>query len=52
MTSVDDTIFDDDWLRARNLLDDAAHQRLYRLLCAYADSIRIAEYDLLRRKGA
>lgn len=47
-----DTIFDDDWLRRRDLLDEAAHQRLYRLLYAFAGSIRIAENDLLRRKGA
>jgi cystathionine beta-synthase len=47
-----DSIYDDDWLRARNLLSDAAHQRLYRLLYAYADSIRIAAADLLRKESA
>ncbi len=47
-----DTIFDEDWLRARNLLNEAAHQRLYRLLHAYADSVGIAESDLVRRESA
>ena len=41
-----DTIYDNDWLRARELLDDAAHQRLHRLLNAYSDSVRIAARDV------
>ncbi|MGF6885554.1 cystathionine beta-synthase [Nocardia sp. GAS34] len=47
-----DTIYDDEWLRARQLLNEAAHQRLYRLLIAYADSVRIAAGDRLQRVSA
>jgi len=47
-----DTIYDDDWLAARDLLDHAAHHRFHRLLGAYADSVGIAERDLLQRAGA
>lgn len=37
-----DSLFDDDWLRERHLLNEAAHQRLHRLFDAYQDSIRLA----------
>ncbi|MBB5916212.1 cystathionine beta-synthase [Nocardia transvalensis] len=47
-----DSIYDDDWLRARDLLDEAAHRRTQRLLDAYADSVGIAAADLLLRAGA
>lgn len=47
-----DTMYDDDWLRARGLLDEAAHRRLHRLLDAYADSVHIAAADLCRKAGA
>lgn len=47
-----DTIYDDDWLRARDLLDEAAHRRTQRLFDAFADSVRIAASDLLLRAGA
>ncbi|AHH17937.1 putative cysteine synthase [Nocardia nova SH22a] len=43
-----DTMYDDDWLRARELLDEAAHRRLHRLLQAYADSVDIAAADLCK----
>ena len=47
-----DSIYDDDWLRARDLLDEAAHRRTQRLLDAFADSVRIAASDLLLEAGA
>ncbi|MEV5650656.1 cysteine synthase family protein [Nocardia sp. NPDC052254] len=47
-----DSIYDDDWLRDRRLLDEAAHRRLHRLLNAYADSVGIAAADLYRKAGA
>ena len=45
-----ETIYDDAWLRERGLLNEAAHQRLFRLLDAYRDSQRLAAADL-RRTG-
>jgi cystathionine beta-synthase len=37
-----DTLYNDDWLMERQLLSDAAHQRVERLLDSYRDSIRFA----------
>ena len=37
-----DTIFNDDWLMERQLLSEAAHQRVHRLFDAYLESIRLA----------
>lgn len=47
-----DTIYNDDWLRERQLLDDAAHQRLHRLLDAYRESIRLASKGLAKGLAA
>ncbi|WP_280267257.1 PLP-dependent cysteine synthase family protein [Nocardia wallacei] len=37
-----DSVYDDDWLLERGLLDHLAHQRTKRLLTAYDDSVRLA----------
>nr|WP_198026452.1 cysteine synthase family protein [Bradyrhizobium sp. ARR65] len=37
-----DSIYNDDWLRERHLLNEAAHQRLHRLFDAYRDSVQLA----------
>ncbi|TCM51142.1 cystathionine beta-synthase [Rhizobium sp. PP-F2F-G48] len=41
-----DTVFNDEWLRERQLLNEPAHQRLHRLFDAYRDSIRLASTRL------
>lgn len=38
-----DTVYDDDWLLARNLYDEATTQRVLRLLRAYDESVQLAE---------
>ncbi|CAM4444917.1 cysteine synthase family protein [Nocardia ninae] len=45
-----DTVYDDDWLRERGLLDRAAQQRIIRLCRAYDESVRLAAYSV--RTGA
>jgi cystathionine beta-synthase len=37
-----DSVFNDEWLRERKLLDEAAHERLHRLFDAYRASIALA----------
>ncbi|RDI50772.1 PLP-dependent cysteine synthase family protein [Nocardia mexicana] len=37
-----DSVYDDDWLLERGLLDHLAHQRIKRLLTAYDDSVQLA----------
>jgi cystathionine beta-synthase len=41
-----DSIFNDDWLRERQLLNHATQQRLLRLFDAYQESMRLAATDL------
>ncbi|WP_244497947.1 PLP-dependent cysteine synthase family protein [Aureimonas sp. AU40] len=43
-----DTLYDDDWLRERGLLNEPAHQRLHRLLAAFEESRRLAAIDHAR----
>ncbi|BEK98397.1 PLP-dependent cysteine synthase family protein [Nocardia seriolae] len=38
-----DTVYDDDWLLERDLYDEAATQRVLRMLRAYDESVRLAE---------
>ncbi|MCK7616032.1 PLP-dependent cysteine synthase family protein [Roseibium sediminicola] len=42
-----DSVFNDDWLMERHLLDETAHQRLSRLIDAYQDSIRLSSEPLI-----
>lgn len=37
-----DSVYNDEWLRERHLLDELAHRRLHRLFDAYRDSIHLA----------
>jgi cystathionine beta-synthase len=46
-----DTLYNDDWLRERHLLNEAAHQRLSRLFTAYQESIRLAAASDARRRA-
>lgn len=46
-----DTLYNDDWLRERHLLNEAAHQRLNRLFTAYQESIRLAAASNARRRA-
>lgn len=39
-----DSVFNDEWLRERDLLDEPAHQRLHRLFDAYRESIALAAH--------
>lgn len=41
-----DSVYDDDWLRERQLLDELAHLRLHRLFDAYCDSVHLASRTL------
>jgi cystathionine beta-synthase len=41
-----DSVYNDEWLRERHLLDELAHQRLHRLFDAYRDSVRLASRTL------
>lgn len=43
-----DSVFNDEWLRDRNLFDESAHQRLHRLLDAYLESIPLAAQASIR----
>ncbi|WP_328394654.1 PLP-dependent cysteine synthase family protein [Nocardia sp. NBC_00416] len=43
-----DTVYDEDWLAARGLYDQSAHQRIVRLCRAYDESVRLASTDLVR----
>jgi cystathionine beta-synthase len=47
-----DTIYDDDWLRERELLNEAAHQRVSRLFDAYRESVRLAASDQMKRQAS
>lgn len=42
-----DSIFNDEWLMERHLLDEMAHQRLSRLFDAYQDSISLSSEPLM-----
>ncbi|MBW4721516.1 PLP-dependent cysteine synthase family protein [Saccharothrix obliqua] len=37
-----DSVYDDDWLRARGVLDELAHRRVERWFTTYAASVRVA----------
>jgi cystathionine beta-synthase len=41
-----DSVYNDEWLCERHLLDELAHLRLHRLFDAYSDSIRLASRTL------
>jgi cystathionine beta-synthase len=43
-----DTVYDEDWLLARGLFDEAAQQRIARLFGAYEESMRLAAGDIAR----
>ncbi|MFD8495760.1 PLP-dependent cysteine synthase family protein [Amycolatopsis sp. NPDC059657] len=40
-----DSVYDDEWLRARGVLDELAHRRVERWFTTYAVSVRVAERD-------
>jgi cystathionine beta-synthase len=40
-----DSVFDDDWLRARGVLDEPAHRRVERWFDTYATSVEVAAAD-------
>ncbi|OLP54663.1 cysteine synthase [Rhizobium rhizosphaerae] len=44
-----DSIFDDDWLRERRLLDELAERRIDRLFNAYSESTRLGAAALMAR---
>ncbi|MGW0182732.1 PLP-dependent cysteine synthase family protein [Nocardia sp. NPDC003345] len=46
-----DSVYDEDWLSARGLYDQAARQRVIRLFRAYDESVRLANIDI-ERAGA
>ncbi|MBW9064792.1 cysteine synthase family protein [Rhizobium herbae] len=46
-----DTVFNDDWLMERQLLSEAAHQRINGLFEAYVESIRLAAVTPPRMKA-
>lgn len=43
-----DTVYDEEWLVARGLYDEAAQRRIGRLFAAYDESLRLAEFDSAR----
>ncbi|MFW0788020.1 PLP-dependent cysteine synthase family protein [Gordonia sp. CPCC 205333] len=47
-----ESVFNVDWLRARDVYDEPAHRRVDRWLSAYADSVQVAQRDLRRRASA
>lgn len=40
-----DSVYDDDWLRARGVLDELAHRRVERWFTSYAVSVQVAACD-------
>ncbi|MDF0531936.1 cysteine synthase family protein [Tsukamurella sp. 8F] len=46
-----DSVYDDDWLAARGVLDEPAHRRVRRWLNAYDESVRVADDDRASRRS-